>query len=107
MVELRADVDEDRERLEAGKPQHRDEEPRLVTADAVAVVEGDVDIVRRIAWRRVLHRQSHVPHLLRDKLEDLLDRLQLSRLRRHRRVRLGEVRGAEVPVPLRNFGPVG
>ena len=70
-VELRADVDEDGECLEARNPQHRHEKPRLVAADAVPVVEGDVHVMRRVSGRRVFHRKTHIPHFLRDELEDL------------------------------------
>ena len=114
-VELRADVDEHGIRPEAGEPQHRHQERRLVAADAVAVVEGDVDVMRRIARRRVFHGKAHVPDLLGNELEDAPDGLvfrlasqvlrQLPHLRDQRGVSLREMRRAEIPVPLRDLGP--
>ena len=62
--------------------------------------------MRRIPRRRVLHCQPHIPHFLRDELEDRLKRLQLLHLRAHRGICLREVRGAEVPVPLGDLRPV-
>ena len=72
-VELRADVDEDGERLESRETQHRDEKPRLVAADPVAVVEGDVHVMRRVTGRGVLHGKAHVADLLGDELEDAFE----------------------------------
>ena len=105
-IELRADVDEHGECLKARKPQHRDKETGFVTANTVAIVEGDVHVMRRIPRRRVLHCQPHIPHFLRDELEDRLKRLQLLHLRAHRDVCLREMRGAKVPVPLGDLRPV-
>ena len=113
-----ADADEDGVRLESRDPEHGDEQRRLVAAHAVAVVESEVNVVRRIAGRRVLHREPHVADLLRDELvhrahlvdgrgicadapHDLLD------LVRHRGVRLLEMGNRDVPVPLRELLPAG
>ena len=119
VVHLRGtDADEDGIRLEARDPEHGDEQRRLVAAYAVAVVEGEVNVVRRVARRRVLHREAHVADLLRDELvhrahlvdwrgictdapHDFLD------LVRHRGVRLFKVGNRDIPVPLRELLPVG
>ena len=114
-VHLRAGVDEDGIRLEARDAQHRHEERRLVAADAVAVAEGDLHVVRRVAGRGVLHRQAHVADLLRHPLVERLDPRQFRRVRRRQDLlhlvrdaggRLLEVRDAQVPVPLRERRPV-
>ena len=76
-VHLRAaSADEDGVRLESGDPEHRDEKRGLVAADSVAVVEGERHVVRRVAWRGVLHREAHVANLLRHELVDRLDEVE-------------------------------
>lgn len=114
-VHLRTGVDEDGVGLHAREAQEGDEQRGLVAADAVAVLEGESDVVRLVAGRVVLQREAHVADLLGDEPEEGANPFVLrpTRLRqradgvRHRGRRAGEVGGAEVPVPARDGGPAG
>ena len=73
LVHLVAGVDEDREGLLAGEVEHGDEERGLVAADAVALGEGECDVVWLVAGRVVLDGDAHVADFLGDEGEDGAD----------------------------------
>ena len=113
-VHLRAHVDEHGVGADAGDAQEHGQERGLVAADAVAVLERDVHVVRLVAGRAVLEGEPHVADLLRHELEHGAElrlvrgasRNEAAHLVRHRRRGGGEVRRAEAPVPARDGGPV-
>ena len=100
-------MNDDRVGLKARLAQHRNEQGGFVAADAVAVGEGQADIVRLVARRFVLDRDAHVADLLRDEIEQVFDLLlrvfgargQLLHFLKHVRGDGVQVRFAEIPVP--------
>ena len=113
-VHLRSGVDEHGEGLDPGDAAHGHKQRGFVAADAVAVVEGDVDIVWFIAGRIVLERQTHIADFLRDELEERANPSPLIRTTlhkpidrvRHRRRGPREVRLAQLPIPAGHRRPV-
>ncbi len=107
-VHLLPDLDKHRVGLIAGDAEEGDEQSGLVAADAVAVVEGDVHVMRRIAGGLVFHREPHVAHFLRDKVVDLAHvASQFRDFVRHGRRRFRQMRRAQPPIPRGKFPPRG
>ena len=67
--------EEHRKRLESGQFEHRDQQRRLVAADAVAAVEGHRNVVRLVAGGLRFGGDAHVADLLGDELEERHDLL--------------------------------
>ena len=113
-VHFRASMDEDGICRNVGDAEKRHEEGGLVAANAVAVVERDVHIVRFVAWRIGLQREAHVSDLLRDELEKGADfRIARGAILckvvhqiRHRWSCGGKMRLAHSPVPAGDGGPI-
>ena len=106
--------DDDGEGIDAGDAEHGGEEGGFIPADAVAVFEGDGDIVGFVAGGFLFGGDAHVANLLRDEGEERFDFFLGA-------FAVGEVEGglfeggggafhsgeAEVPVPTGEFFPAG
>ena len=107
-------IHQHREGFNAARRKHRHQQRGLVATHAVAILKGDVHIVRLVAGGIFLGSDAHVADLLANKLKDRLDAFFVrgesvgnsSHFRLHfRRCRI-QVRLGEFGIPATHFLPV-
>ena len=116
LVHLCSSVDKNGISLKSSNAKHRHEERSLVAADAIAIVERDIHIMRRITRGSLLHGKAHVAHFLRNPLVDRADlgdivgilserRDDVCHTVRDGRRRLGKMRKGKIPIPFGKLLP--